>query len=97
LGGRDFRELRDRQQEKADRAGEHKDRGDRRRKDRALDEEIDHQRRFSDSFDSKASARNLSNLSSSKAPIRNRRASAGIGGRAPALASATDFAGSPAR
>ena len=43
LRRRDLRKLRDRQQEKADRAGEHHDRGDRRGEDRALDEEADHQ------------------------------------------------------
>ena len=43
LRRRDLGELRDRQQKEADRAGEHHDRGDRRGKDRALDEEADHQ------------------------------------------------------
>ncbi len=41
-----LRELRDRQQEKADRPGEDQDRGDRRGEDRTLNEEADHQRGF---------------------------------------------------
>ena len=42
LRRRNLRELRDRQQKKADGAGEHEDRGDRRGEDRTLDEEADH-------------------------------------------------------
>ena len=57
LRRRDLRKLRDRQQKKADRAGEHEDRGDRRGENRPLNEEADHQGGFTGKSQQQSAAR----------------------------------------
>ena len=84
LRRRDLGELRDRQQEVADRAGEHENRGDRRGKDRALDEKGHHRTTAPVEIQCRISSK-----------ARRRRPSATGAGRAPASAFAPPALGPP--